>query len=100
MCLFPLLTGRALDWASVLWDADPQIRTSFTHFAGLVCEVYEYPVGSKDISLSTIQGHETSAGPRTHPPSYHHISPCMVQSNGGDPTSPHQRAPTSELTSS
>ncbi|KAK3505715.1 hypothetical protein QTP70_004361, partial [Hemibagrus guttatus] len=43
--LFLLLMGRALDWASVVWDVDPQIRTSFTYFMGMVHEVFEYPPG-------------------------------------------------------
>ncbi|KAK3548544.1 hypothetical protein QTP70_013706 [Hemibagrus guttatus] len=37
--LLSLLMGRALDWAPVVWDADPQIQTSFTYFAGMIWEV-------------------------------------------------------------
>ncbi|KAK3554613.1 hypothetical protein QTP70_028087 [Hemibagrus guttatus] len=34
--LLSLLMGRALDWASAVWDADPQIRASFMYFAALI----------------------------------------------------------------
>ncbi|KAK3566947.1 hypothetical protein QTP86_006762 [Hemibagrus guttatus] len=46
------------------WDADPQIRTSFTYFAGVLREVFEYPAGGKDISLQLMelrQGSNTAA---------------------------------------
>ncbi|KAK3525849.1 hypothetical protein QTP70_010917 [Hemibagrus guttatus] len=43
--MFLLLTGRALDWASTVWDMDPQIRTCFMCFTGMVCEVFENPAG-------------------------------------------------------
>ncbi|KAK3538314.1 hypothetical protein QTP70_035244, partial [Hemibagrus guttatus] len=59
-----LLTNRALEWASVVWDADPQIRSSFSHFAGLIREVFEYPAGGKDISVQLMelrQGTDTAA---------------------------------------
>ncbi|KAK3531752.1 hypothetical protein QTP70_027277 [Hemibagrus guttatus] len=61
-CAFPLslLLGRALDWASAVWDADPQIRTSFTYFAGMIWEVFEYPAGGKDISLQLMELHQGS----------------------------------------
>ncbi|KAK3519391.1 hypothetical protein QTP70_026953, partial [Hemibagrus guttatus] len=32
----------ALDWASAVWDADPQIRTSFTYFAGMIREAIKF----------------------------------------------------------
>ncbi|KAK3507321.1 hypothetical protein QTP70_014296, partial [Hemibagrus guttatus] len=51
--LLSLLTNRALEWASAVWDADPQIRSSFSYFAGLIREVFEYPTGG--------QGHFRSA---------------------------------------
>ncbi|KAK3557854.1 hypothetical protein QTP86_003255 [Hemibagrus guttatus] len=59
-----LLTNRALEWASAVWDADPQIRSSFSHFAGLIREVFEYPAGGKDISVQLMelrQGTDTAA---------------------------------------
>ncbi|KAK3570683.1 hypothetical protein QTP86_025023 [Hemibagrus guttatus] len=59
-----LLTDRALEWASAVWDADPQIRSSFSHFAGLIREVFEYPAGGKDISVQLMelrQGTDTAA---------------------------------------
>ncbi|KAK3570304.1 hypothetical protein QTP86_017185 [Hemibagrus guttatus] len=50
-----LLTSRALEWASAVWDADPQIRSSFTYFTGLIREVFEYPAGGKDISIQLME---------------------------------------------
>ncbi|KAK3515292.1 hypothetical protein QTP70_013485 [Hemibagrus guttatus] len=57
----PASTVRALDWASAVWDADPQIRMSFTYFAGMI---QEYPAGGKDISLQLMelrQGSDSAA---------------------------------------
>ncbi|KAK3570544.1 hypothetical protein QTP86_022080 [Hemibagrus guttatus] len=51
----PASSARALDWASAVWDADPQISSSFTHFAGMIREVFEYPTGGKDISLQLME---------------------------------------------
>ncbi|KAK3516480.1 hypothetical protein QTP70_017817, partial [Hemibagrus guttatus] len=62
--IMSLLTDRALEWASAVWDADPQIRSSFSHFAGLIREVFEYPAGGKDISVQLMelrQGTDTAA---------------------------------------
>ncbi|KAK3545501.1 hypothetical protein QTP70_007733 [Hemibagrus guttatus] len=33
--LMSLLTDRALEWASAVWDADPQIKASYDYFSGL-----------------------------------------------------------------
>ncbi|KAK3545142.1 hypothetical protein QTP70_001465 [Hemibagrus guttatus] len=59
-----LLTSRALEWASAVWDANPQIRSSFVYFSGMIREVFEYPAGGKDISLQLMelrQGSDTAA---------------------------------------
>ncbi|KAK3575313.1 hypothetical protein QTP86_023431, partial [Hemibagrus guttatus] len=59
-----LLIGRALEWASAVWDADPQIRSSFAYFSGMIHEVFEYPAGGKDISVQLMelrQGSDTAA---------------------------------------
>ncbi|KAK3535604.1 hypothetical protein QTP70_017137 [Hemibagrus guttatus] len=59
-----LLTGRALEWASAVWDADPQIRSSFAYLSGMIREVFEYPAGCKDISVQLMelrQGPDTAA---------------------------------------
>ncbi|KAK3558224.1 hypothetical protein QTP86_013978 [Hemibagrus guttatus] len=54
--MFTLLTRRALNWASTVWDANPQIRTSYTsYFTGVVREVFEYPAGGKDVSLPLME---------------------------------------------
>ncbi|KAK3527715.1 hypothetical protein QTP86_000752 [Hemibagrus guttatus] len=62
--LLSLMTDRALEWASAVWDADPQVKSSFACFAGMIREVFEYPAGGKDISLQLMelrQGSETAA---------------------------------------
>ncbi|KAK3518108.1 hypothetical protein QTP70_033325, partial [Hemibagrus guttatus] len=62
--LLSLMTDRALEWASAIWDADPQVKLSFAYFAGMIREVFEYPAGGKDISLQLMelrQGSETAA---------------------------------------
>ncbi|KAK3535972.1 hypothetical protein QTP70_022854 [Hemibagrus guttatus] len=58
-----LLMSRALEWASAVWEAGPQIRSSFSYFAGLILEVFEYPAGGKDISpqlMELCQGSDTA----------------------------------------
>ncbi|KAK3523069.1 hypothetical protein QTP86_012643 [Hemibagrus guttatus] len=60
----PAARGRALEWASAVWDADPQVRSSFSYFAELIREVFEYPAGGKDISTQLMelrQGSDTAA---------------------------------------
>ncbi|KAK3545710.1 hypothetical protein QTP70_011355 [Hemibagrus guttatus] len=53
------------EWASSLvWDADPQVRSSFSSFAGMIREVFEHPAGGKDISVQLMelcQGTEAAA---------------------------------------
>lgn len=53
--LLSLLTAKALDWALAVWDIDPQMQTSFSYFVGLLCEVFEYPAGGKDISVQLLE---------------------------------------------
>ncbi|KAK3525445.1 hypothetical protein QTP86_031543 [Hemibagrus guttatus] len=62
--LLSLMMDRALEWASALWDTDPQVKSSFAYFAGMIREVFEYSTGDKDISLQLMelrQGSETAA---------------------------------------
>ncbi|KAL0168697.1 hypothetical protein M9458_036919, partial [Cirrhinus mrigala] len=62
--LMTLLTGRALDWASAVWDSDLRIKHSLDYFIELLREVFEYPAGGRDISTQIInikQGHRTAA---------------------------------------
>ncbi|KAK3519979.1 hypothetical protein QTP70_009632 [Hemibagrus guttatus] len=66
MCAFlmSLLTDRALEWASAVWDVDPQIKASYDYFAGMIREVFEYPADGKDISVRLMelrQGSEAAA---------------------------------------
>lgn len=50
-----LLTGKALDWASAVWDSDPQVKTLANYFANLLIEFFEYPAGGKDISVQLLE---------------------------------------------
>lgn len=49
-----LLSGKAIDWASAVWDSDPQIRLSVDYFLEQLREVFEYPAGGRDISTQII----------------------------------------------
>ncbi|KAK3550707.1 hypothetical protein QTP70_003967 [Hemibagrus guttatus] len=56
--------GRALDWASAVWDSDPQIKTSANYFAEQIRDVFEYLAGGKDVSvqlLELLQGSDSAA---------------------------------------
>ncbi|KAL0170290.1 hypothetical protein M9458_034886, partial [Cirrhinus mrigala] len=62
--LMTLLTGRALDWASAVWDADPQLKKSVEYFLLQIQEVFKYPCPLRDISTQLIhakQGNHTAA---------------------------------------
>lgn len=51
--LLSLLTRRALDWASTVWDL--QVKTSFTYFTGLIQDFFKYPAGERDISVHLLE---------------------------------------------
>ncbi|KAK3570216.1 hypothetical protein QTP86_016527, partial [Hemibagrus guttatus] len=56
--------GFLQPWTGPVLDTDPQIRTSFTYFVGMIREVFEYPTGDKDISLQLMelcQGSDSAA---------------------------------------
>ncbi|KAK3509407.1 hypothetical protein QTP70_033974, partial [Hemibagrus guttatus] len=62
--LMSLMTNRALEWASAVWDANPQVKSSFNYFAGMIREVFEYPAGGKETSVRLMelrQGSEAAA---------------------------------------
>ncbi|KAL0173013.1 hypothetical protein M9458_033324, partial [Cirrhinus mrigala] len=62
--MMSLLTGRALDWASAVWESDVSIRSSSEHFITQLHKVFEYLVGGQDISdqlLDLKQGSRTAA---------------------------------------
>ncbi|KAL0148123.1 hypothetical protein M9458_056593 [Cirrhinus mrigala] len=62
--LMTLLTSRAIDWASVVWDSDSQLKSSVEYFLQQIREVFEYPAGGRDIStqlISIIQSNRTAA---------------------------------------
>ncbi|MGL5955910.1 MAG: hypothetical protein ACRC0X_04815, partial [Brevinema sp.] len=53
--IFSLLSGKALEWASAVWDTDPQIRDSSAYFMSQIQEVFEHPAGGMDISTRLFQ---------------------------------------------
>ncbi|KAK3542062.1 hypothetical protein QTP86_011364 [Hemibagrus guttatus] len=53
--LLSLLSSRALEWASAVWDADPQVQSSFSYFTGMIREVFEHSAGGKDISVQLME---------------------------------------------
>ncbi|KAK3516468.1 hypothetical protein QTP70_016492 [Hemibagrus guttatus] len=60
----PIARGKALDWASAVWDADPLIRASYSHFEEGIREVFEHSAGGKDILvqlMEILQGSESAA---------------------------------------
>ncbi len=59
-----LLSGKAIDWASAVWETDSQFRSSFEYLLHQLSEVFEYPEGGKDISMQLLhmsQGNRTAA---------------------------------------
>ncbi len=62
--MMSLLTGKALEWASAVWDQDDCLKTSFDYFSKQIREVFEYPAGGRDVSLQLLQlrqGNRTAA---------------------------------------
>lgn len=58
------LTGKAIDWAAVVWDTDSRFRTSVDYFIQQLQEVFEYPAGGKTVAtqlLHVSQGIRTAA---------------------------------------
>ncbi len=59
-----LLTGRALEWATVIWEDDHAAFPSFASFTQNFKEVFEHPVGGKEVGeqlLSLRQGGGSAA---------------------------------------
>lgn len=59
-----LLTGKAIDWASEVWDSDSRIKSSVDYFLQQIREVFEYPAGGRDVSTqitNITQGNRTTA---------------------------------------
>lgn len=38
--MLSLLTGKALEWATTVWDKDEQIHKSFTYFSQQIKEIF------------------------------------------------------------
>lgn len=60
-----LLTGKATDWASAVWDSDPQVKSSFMYISELIRKVFEYPAGRCNVAVPTpgvVPRHWTSHG--------------------------------------
>lgn len=53
--LLMLLTGKALDWATVVWNSDTQMKESNYHFTQLLAKVFEYPVGGHNVSVQFLR---------------------------------------------
>lgn len=53
--MLSLLMGKALDWASAVWDSDTQIKRSANYFASQIKEVFEYPARGKDVLVQLLE---------------------------------------------
>ncbi len=59
-----LLTGRALEWATAIWEDDHAAFPSFASFTQSFKEVFEHPAGGKEVGeqlLSLRQGGDSAA---------------------------------------
>ncbi len=59
-----LLTGRALEWATAIWEDDHAAFPSFASFTQSFKEVFEHPAGGKELGeqlLSLRQGGDSAA---------------------------------------
>lgn len=59
-----LLTGRALEWATAVWNENPAVFSSFASFIQRFKEVFEHPAGDKEVGeqlLSLRQGRGSAA---------------------------------------
>lgn len=52
--VFSFLTGKAIEWASAIWDNDLRLRTSYAYFIQQLREVFEYPAGGRSASAQII----------------------------------------------
>ncbi|KAK3534886.1 hypothetical protein QTP70_000908, partial [Hemibagrus guttatus] len=80
--LMSLLTDRALEWASAVWDADPQIKASYDYFSGMIKEVFEYPAGGKDISVRLMELRQGSISSGLRHPVPHVSCPVRLERRG------------------
>lgn len=55
------INGKALDWASTVWDSDMQVQTLFEYFAKQIREVFEYRAGGLDVHLLHLRQEKQSA---------------------------------------
>lgn len=55
-----LLMGKALDWATAVWERDMQLQTSFDYFVSQLHKIFEYPEGGKNISVQLLHLHQGS----------------------------------------
>lgn len=59
MCvMMTLLTGKALEEATAVWDSDERIQKSFTYFSQQIKEVFEYLARGRDISVQLLHLHQ------------------------------------------
>lgn len=51
--MLSMLMDKALDWASTIWDSDPEVKTSDDYFANLIKQVFEYLMGERHFQAVT-----------------------------------------------
>uniref|UniRef100_A0A9J7ZGW9 Gypsy retrotransposon integrase-like protein 1 n=1 Tax=Cyprinus carpio carpio TaxID=630221 RepID=A0A9J7ZGW9_CYPCA len=53
--IMTLLTGKALEWATAVWDHDTHIQQSYSYFTQLIRDVFQYPAGGMDAATQLTQ---------------------------------------------
>lgn len=49
------MTGKAIDWAAAVWEANSLFQRSYAYFVQQLRDVFEYPAGGKDVSTQLLQ---------------------------------------------
>lgn len=57
---YPFSWVKHWDWASAVWDSDPQVKMSANYFANQIKEAFDYPAGGRDISVQLLELHQGS----------------------------------------
>ncbi|XP_042604430.1 uncharacterized protein LOC122141334 [Cyprinus carpio] len=53
--IMTLLTGKALEWATAVWDHDTHVQQSYNYFTQLIRDVFQYPAGGMDAATQLTQ---------------------------------------------
>ncbi|KAK3515344.1 hypothetical protein QTP70_017278 [Hemibagrus guttatus] len=64
----------AFEWDLAVWDADPQIQSSFSYFTWMIREVFEYPTGGKNISIQLMELHQGSGSAAEYAIKFHTLA--------------------------